>query len=113
MSRRSPGKRESLDSLTTRIKYFDADLEFQIIKQPVYTLRMYFSCEDQIREAREVTKSFGSQRDISVCERINVVKTVALSKVIFIRRYIETPPNFSKEVGTKWFSTKKTTLITF
>ena len=45
--------------------------------------------------------NFRSQR--TVYERINVVKTLALSKVILIRSFMETPPNFSNEVGTKWF----------
>ena len=40
-----------------------------------------------------------SQRDLSIVGRINIIKTLALSKLIFICSVISTPKDFSKEVN--------------
>ena len=40
-----------------------------------------------------------SQRDLSIVGRINIIKTLALSKVVFICSVMNTPKDFSKEVN--------------
>ena len=40
-----------------------------------------------------------SQRDISLQGRINIVKTLALSKLIFVCSVLETPEHFADEVN--------------
>ena len=61
-----------------------------------------------------------SQRDISLQGRINIVKTLALSKLIFVCSVLETPEHFSDEVNKLTFDfiwnhkpakIRKTTLI--
>ena len=44
------------------------------------------------------TLSIWSRRDIPIYGRINIVKTLALSKLVFICSVMETPKNFAKEV---------------
>lgn len=61
-----------------------------------------------------------SQRDLSILGKINIIKTLALSKLIFICSVMNTPKEFSKEVNKITFDfiwnykpakIKKTTLI--
>ena len=61
-----------------------------------------------------------SQRDLSIVGRINLIKTLALSKLVFICSVMNTPKDFSKEVNKITFDfiwnhkpakIKKTTLI--
>ena len=40
-----------------------------------------------------------SERDLSIVGRINIIKTLALSKLVFICSVISTPKDFSKEVN--------------
>ena len=97
--------------------------------QPVYALGTHFSFDEKLSDQRnfldklaklQKTLNFWSQRDISVYGRINIVKTLALSKVIFICSSLETPPYFVEEVNRKIFDfvwnhkpakIKKSTLI--
>ena len=60
------------------------------------------------------------QRDLSIVGRINIIKTLALSKLVFICSVMNTPKDFSKEVNKITFDfiwnhkpakIKKTTLI--
>ena len=73
---------------------------------------MHFSYDDNLSDQRnffdklaklQKTLNFWSQRDISVYGRINIVKTLALSKVIFVCSSLETPPYFVEEVNKKIF----------
>jgi len=66
------------------------------------------------------TLSVWSQRDLFIYGRINIVKTLALSKLVFISSVTETPKNFATEVNKIVFDfiwkkkpakIKKTTLI--
>ena len=66
------------------------------------------------------TLSIWSRRDLSIYGRINIVKTLALSKLVFISSVMETPKNFATEVNKIVFDfiwkqkpakIKKTTLI--
>ena len=61
-----------------------------------------------------------SQRDLSIVGRINIIKTLALSKLVFICSVMNTPKDFSKEVNKITFDfiwnhkpakIKKTTLV--
>ena len=61
-----------------------------------------------------------SQRDISLQGRINIVKTLALSKLIFVCSVLETPEHFADKVNKLTFDfiwnhkpakIRKTTLI--
>ena len=61
--------------------------------EPVYALGTHLSYDDNLSSQRnffdklaklQKTLNFWSQRDISVYGRINIVKTLALSKVILI-----------------------------
>ena len=49
------------------------------------------------------TLSIWSRRDISIYGKINIVKTLALSKLVFICSVMETPKNFAKEVNNTVF----------
>ena len=40
-----------------------------------------------------------SQRDLSIVGGINMIKTLALSKLVFICSVVSTPKDFSKEVN--------------
>ena len=40
-----------------------------------------------------------SQRDLSIAGRINIIKTLALSKLVFICSVMNAPKEFSKEVN--------------
>ena len=66
------------------------------------------------------TLNIRSQRDISLYGRINIVKTLGLSKLIFICTVLETPKHFTEEVNQLTFDfiwnhkpakIRKTTLI--
>ena len=66
------------------------------------------------------TLSIWSRRDISIYDKINIVKTLALSKLVFICSVMETPKDFAKEVNNIVFhfiwklkppKIKKTTLV--
>ena len=66
------------------------------------------------------TLSVWSRRDLSIYGRINIVKTLALSKLVFISSVMETPKSFATEVNKIVFDfilkqkpakIKKTTLI--
>ena len=66
------------------------------------------------------TLNIWSQRDLSIAGRINIIKTLALSKLVFISSVMNTPKEFSKEVDKITFDfiwdhkpakIKKTTLI--
>ena len=86
----------------------DKILNLQMTDEPVYALGTHFSYDDNLSDQRnffdklsklQKTLNFWSQRDISVYGRINIVKTLALSKVIFICSSMETPPRFAEEVN--------------
>jgi len=45
------------------------------------------------------TLSIWSRRDLSIYGRINIVKTLTLSKLVFISSVMETPKKFATEVN--------------
>ena len=52
-----------------------------------------------ILEYLKKTLNMWSQRDLSIVGRINIIKTLALSKLVFICSVISTLKDFSKEVN--------------
>lgn len=74
----------------------------------------------QLQWRTKILRSVWSRRDLSIYGRINIVKTLALSKLVFISSVMETPKNFATEVNKIVFDfiwkqkpakIKKTTLI--
>ena len=107
----------------------DALFNLQINDEPVYALGVHFTYNIEASHKKNFFEKLGSlkktlsiwsRRDISIYGRINIVKTLALSKLVFICSVMETPKNFAKEVDKITFDfiwnqkpakIKKTTLI--
>ena len=86
----------------------DAICNLRLSHEPVYALGVHFSYnhENAVKkkfleklETLKKTLNMWSQRDISLQGRINIVKTLALSKLIFVCRVLETPEHFADEVN--------------
>ena len=86
----------------------DKILNLQISEEPVYALGVHFAYErDEVLQRNFWDKlislkkllNIWSQRDISVYGRINLVKSLALCKLVFICRVMETPKLFVDEVN--------------
>ena len=107
----------------------DTILDLQMSGEPVYALGVHFTYDLEVSEKKNFFDKLGSlkktlnmwsQRDLSIVGRINIIKTLALSKVVFICSVMNTPKDFSKEVNKITFDfiwnhkpakIKKTTLI--
>ena len=107
----------------------DAIFNLQISDEPVYALGVHFTYNIETSHKKNFLEKLGplkktlsiwSRRDISIYGKINIVKTLALSKLVFICSVMETPKNFAKEVNNIVFDfiwkqkppkIKKTTLI--
>ena len=107
----------------------DAIFNLQISDEPVYALGVHFTFNIETSHKKNFLEKLGplkktlsiwSRRDISINGKINIVKTLALSKLVFICSVMETPKNFAKEVNNIVFDfiwkqkppkIKKTTLI--
>jgi len=57
---------------------------------------------DKLRLLKKIL-SIWSSRDISVYGKINIVKTLALSKLTFVCSVLDTPNGFKEEVNKKFF----------
>ena len=86
----------------------DKILNLQINEEPVYALGVHFAYErDEVLQRNFWDKlislkkllNIWSQRDISVYGRINLVKSLVLSKLVFICSVMETPKLFVDEVN--------------
>ena len=86
----------------------DAVCNLQISDDPVYALGVHFTYNTELSYKKNFfdklgslkkTLSVWSQRDLSIYGRINIVKTLALSKLVFISSVMETPKNFATEVN--------------
>ena len=86
----------------------DTILDLQMSGEPVYALWVHFTYDLEVSEKKNYfdklrslkkTLNMWSQRDLSIVGRINIIKTLALSKLIFICSVISTPKDFSKEVN--------------
>ena len=103
--------------------------DLQLSAEPVYALGAHFTYDLEVSEKKHFLDKLGSlkktlnmwsQRDLSIAGRINIIKTLALSKLVFICSVMNTPKEFSKEVDKITFDfiwdhkpakKKKTTLI--
>ena len=86
----------------------DKFLDLQLSDVPVYALGVHFSYDHDVvlrknfwDKLTSLKKLFNiwSQRDISVYGKINLVKSLALSKLVFICSVMETPKHFVNEVN--------------
>ena len=86
----------------------DAVCNLQISDDRVYALGVHFTYNTELSYKKNFfdklgslkkTLSVWSQRDLSIYGRINIVKTLALSKLVFISSVMETPKNFATEVN--------------
>ena len=107
----------------------DAICNLQISDDPVYALGVHFTYNIELSYKKNFfdklsslkkTLSVWSRRDLSIYGRINIVKTLALSKLVFISSVMETPKNFATDVNKIVFDfiwkqkpakIKKTTLV--
>ena len=107
----------------------DTILDLQMSGEPVYALGVHFTYDLEVSEKKNFFDKLGSlkktlnmwsQRDLSIVGRINIITTLALSKLVFICSVMKTPKDFSKEVNKITFDfiwnhkpakIKKTTLI--
>ena len=86
----------------------DKILNLQISEEPVYALGVHSAYErdaalqrnfwDKLISLKKLLNTW-SQRDISVYSKINLVKSLALSKLVFICSVMETPIFFVDEVN--------------
>ena len=69
---------------------------------------VHFTYDIEVSEKKNFFEKLGSlkktlnmwfQRDLSIVGRINIIKTLALSKLVFICSVMNTPKDFSKEVN--------------
>lgn len=86
----------------------DSILDLQMSGEPVYALGVHFTYDLEMSEKKNFldkldslkkTLNMWSQRDLSIVGRINIIKTLALSKLVFICSVMCTPKDFSKEVN--------------
>ena len=83
-------------------------LDLQLSGEPLYGLGVHFTYDLDVSEKNfffdklgslKKTLNLWSQRDLSIVGRINIIKTLALSKLVFICSVMNTPEDFSKEVN--------------
>ena len=83
----------------------DKIFNLQISEEPVYALGVHFAYERDTVLQRNFwdklisLKKIWSQRDISVYDKIILVKSLALSKLVFICIVMETPKRFVDKVN--------------
>ena len=89
----------------------DAILNLQLSCDPVYALGVHFSYDQEATVKKNFLEKLGtlkktlnmwSQRDLSLYGKVNIVKTLALSKLIFICSVLESPENFADEVKSNY-----------
>ena len=86
----------------------DSILELKLSDETVYGLGVYFSYDEELATKRNFFEklptlkkilNIWSSRDISIYGRVNIVKTLAISKLTFICSVLDTPKGFSDEVN--------------
>ena len=86
----------------------DKILNLRLCEKPVLALGVYFSYDEELAAQKNFFDKLGplkktlniwSSRDISIYGRINIVKTLALSKLTFVCSVLETPESFTEEVN--------------
>ena len=107
----------------------DSILNLKLSDEPVYALGVYFSYDEELATKKNFFEklpklkkllNIWSSRDISVYGRVNIVKTLAISKLTFICSVLDTPKGFTDEVNNIIFDyiwkyknpkLKKTTIV--
>ena len=109
----------------------DALLNLRLSEEPIYALGVHFSRDKQLAAKKNFFDQLDplwrilkiwSSRDISIYRRVNVqvVKTIAISKLSFVCSVLHTPDKFANEVNKLIFDyvwkhknpkVKKSTLI--
>ena len=107
----------------------DSILNLKLSDEPVYVLGVYLSYDVELANKKNFfeklpklkkTLNIWSSRDISIYGRVNIVKTLAISKLTFICSVLDTPKGFTDEVNNIIFDyiwkyknpkLKKTTII--
>ena len=83
-------------------------LNLRLSEEPIYALGVHFSYDEQIAAKKNYfdrldplrkTLNIWSSRDISLYGRINVIKTIAISKLTFVCSVLNTPDKFANEVN--------------
>ena len=86
----------------------DSVLSLKCSDEPIYALGVYFSYNEELATKMNFFDKLSplqkllniwSSRDISIYGRINIVKTLTLSKLTFICSVLNTPPGFTAEVN--------------
>ena len=86
----------------------DKILNLNLSEKPIYALGIYFSYNDELATEKNFYDKLVSlkkilniwlSRDISIYGKINIVKTLALSKLTFVCSVLDTPDGFTEEVN--------------
>ena len=86
----------------------DSILKLKLSAETVYALGVYFSYDEELATKRNFFEklpklkkilNIWSSRDISIYGRVNIVKTLAISKLTFICSVLDTPKGFTDEVN--------------
>ena len=85
----------------------DTILDLQMSGEPVYALGVHFTYDLEVSEKKNFFDKLGSlkktlnmwsQRDLSIVGRINIIKTLALKKLVFICSVMNSPKDLCKEI---------------
>ena len=83
-------------------------MNLNLSEKPRYALGKYFSYNDELATENNFYDklvslkkilNIWSSRDISIYGKINIVKTLALSKLTFVCSVLDTPYSFTEEVN--------------
>ena len=86
----------------------DRVLDLKLSDEPIYALGVYFSYNEELATEKNFFDKLNplkkllniwSSRDLSIYGRINIVKTLAISKLTFICSVLDTPNGFTDEVN--------------
>ena len=86
----------------------DKILNLNLSEKPIYALGIYFSHNNELATEKifydklvslKKILNIWSSRDISIYGKINIVKTLALSKLTFVCSVLDTPDGFMEEVN--------------
>ena len=97
---------------------YGKEVRIAVLRYAVYALGTHFSYDDNLSDQRNFFDKLTKLQKFY--RRINIVKTLALSKIIFVCSSMETPPHFAEEVNRMMFDfvwnhkpakIKKSTLI--
>ena len=109
----------------------DSILNLTLSDEPVYALGVYFTYNEELATKRNLFEkvlklkkilNILPSRDISIYGRVNIVKTLAISKLTFICSVLDTPKGFTDEVNNIIFDyiwkyknpkLKKTTIVKY